>query len=807
MAIQFRQIDFKLYDQLRNGNNFAFNTQYFKNNLAGYVGGKYKAQIDLSVSISYNTNKEGQTVIIDLTNGWLEVNGVDWVREGFKIGMDCFFNFDDTDSVHDDIIGCTITDIDQDRVYFNITFDSRAGRTKFLYTKADNIDILNFYSVDVYTDYEYSFGFVENSDDYSNNSLLTNASQTYYGEIKTPGLSTFGQPKGQNKDWQSGLIIMNDLTQNDVLDIYGNILKVETKYKVTHEFLLNPFYKEGDISNLTNPNGVIPPDYLIGDASLKYVYEAKLKNEISDPNDVVIVKESTELGSTAYYNENYNGFNNNFKISNVKYNNGDLDGINPNETTTVTFDVESLNGVELDTAYAGLYVFKCTEETDYTNTTSTNLEQNFLYDSLVTSSTTTGTGIIKTLSFASQTLTKRTVTATLSYTQAEQLKIEEGDFFALTIAVTSDLTSNDDVNLLVDVKEYDTTVDIQGLATMPKFDLSPFEGGEFDSIRAFNEDGINAVCQLVLDRTKDAFLNSLDFKLIAYKPTTAEYFDLDSINIPYTEIISNGVQQINYESNRGYPDSITFDKDRVLFKTNSSNASSTTFDIEVGQKINWKDWVYNRFADTGFYDNSKPNNNLNYKSSNYSDVDGYEIRLAVLANIYGVDDLGRSGDTDYLFLSQKIEVKDYDSNDELDGQIQLLDSENLTDLGGSPRSDKDTIFKVVWYDQTLNEDNIYALRIERNDNTGNALFELTSFQDYEGGILKPFDGLNRLKIEQVGTSIEVSCLIDYTKLVSNVSYNLSARISSDQGIDPEAKLKTNGVIKLKTDGDSKLKAL
>ena len=802
MAIQFRQIDFKLYDQLRNGNNFNINTTLNKKNLAGYVGGKYKLINEFAVSVYWNDDSD-LTLDINYNEKWLECEGVDWENEGFSVGDKIGWSVDYNDSFYSSG-SSEITSISGIRLYFSNDANQPPDVNSLSFSGKKAV-----YLSEKKRAINYSFGFVENGDDYSNNSLLTNASQTYYGSygIGTE-LSTDLQQLGENKDWVSGECVFEGMGQNDLFDIDGFQLGIEFKYEISHKFLLNPFYREGDISNLTNPNGVIPPDYLIGDASLKYVFNTDLRRELSNPNTSINYKQYKLLGSTAYYNENYNGFNNNFKISNVKYNNGDLDGINPNETTTVTFDVESLNGVELDTAIASLYVFKCTEETEYTNTTSTTLEQNFLYDSLRTDGASqTGTGIIKTLSFASQTLTKRTVTATISYTQAEQLKIEEGDFFALTIAVTSDLTANDDVNLLVDVKEYDTTIDIPGLATMPKFDLSPYEGGEFDSIRAFNEDGINAVCQLVLDTTKDAFLNSLDFKLIAYKPTTAEYFDLDSINIPYTEIISNGVQQINYESNRGYPDSITFDKDRVLFKTNSSNASSTTFDIEVGQKINWKDWVYNRFADTGLYDNSKPNNNLNYKASNYSDVDGYEIRLALLANIYGVDDLGRSGDTDYLFLSQKIEVKDYDSNDELDGQIQLLDSETLTDLGGSPRSDKDTIFKVIWYDLTLSNDNIYTIRIERNDNTGNALFELSSFQDYEGGILKPFDGLNRLKIEQVGTSIEVSGLIDYTKLVNNVSYNLSARISAEQGIDPNAKLKTNGVIKLKTQGDSKLKAL
>ena len=64
-------------------------------------------------------------------------------------------------------------------------------------------------------------------------------------------------------------------------------------------------------------------------------------------------------------------------------------------------------------------------------------------------------------------------------------------------------------------------------------------------------------------------------------------------------------------------------------------------------------------------------------------------------------------------------------------------------------------------------------RIERSDNVGDAIFELSSFTDYNGGILKPLNGETKLKVEQVGNNLEVKCLIDYTKLEQGVTYNLN----------------------------------
>jgi hypothetical protein len=43
-------------------------------------------------------------------------------------------------------------------------------------------------------------------------------------------------------------------------------------------------------------------------------------------------------------------------------------------------------------------------------------------------------------------------------------------------------------------------------------------------------------------------------------------------------------------------------------------------------------------------------------------------------------------------------------------------------------------------------------------------------------ILKPTVGETQLKLTIVGDNIQSECLIDYTKLVAGVSYNLSGRL-------------------------------
>ena len=60
MAVKFRQIGFKVYDQLTNGTTFNQNLTKYKDNLAGYVGGRYKVINDFAVSVYWVSNKLGQ---------------------------------------------------------------------------------------------------------------------------------------------------------------------------------------------------------------------------------------------------------------------------------------------------------------------------------------------------------------------------------------------------------------------------------------------------------------------------------------------------------------------------------------------------------------------------------------------------------------------------------------------------------------------------------------------------------------------------------------------------------------------------
>ena len=249
MAVKFRQVGFKLYDQLINGSDFSQNLDKYKSNLAGFVGGRYKAVIDFVFSVSWSNNNE-TPLKIDLLSNWLSYSGANWVNEGFNVG--------------DQITGktlisganasftCFITSIDGDRIYFS-GFSSLTGVVTGEYT--------GFKSIYLQTQpnaINYSFGFVENSDNFSNNSLLTGSSQTYYGVGGNISEQVSLTQKGAVKDWVSGVCNFSYEGGETLFDIYDGVqhqVGLNYKYQISHEFILNPFYEEGDISNLTNEWG------------------------------------------------------------------------------------------------------------------------------------------------------------------------------------------------------------------------------------------------------------------------------------------------------------------------------------------------------------------------------------------------------------------------------------------------------------------------------------------------------------------------------------------------------------------------
>ena len=793
MAISYYIKNVKWFDQINNGVNFNENLTKYKDSLAGYSIGKYKTEQDVYFQVYYYAGDRDLTYTTQKT---IKVDGVDWRAEGFEIGDEVRVRFFDASNGNNEVIeDGTIEFISNDgTIGLDIPFSSSANKTiSYL-----NISLREFQSALI-----YKFGLIPNNEQFSNKSLLTNNSMAWYGS-DIPESTSSGRDMiwlGNIQDSKTGSANIRHVTTTAI-----DSANFEFFYRISHEFVLFPFYQDGDLTNLQNR---IAPDYLKGDNSLKYVSNFEFRRDLSNPNTSKIINSDNILSSVAWFNENYNGFNNLYQIGSGTYidtvTSQSAEGLQVGSKTTYSTTITKPSGNVSTNHTVFAYVSKLPEQSEYTDTT-TDFESNWLYDSLGADvfATETGTGIIKEIRVGASNTTTITVEIDVEYSSAEQQKLELGDNYLIGLAVQDNSASagnEDTVCLLADVEDYVTSADIADLATMPQFNIYDHtQGTAYSNYIGWNEDGIYADCNLVIRRDKQAYINTLAGLLVAYNSDTGSYFELDRFDITWNDILSGGVQQINYSGNRGYQPSITNEMSNVEATLISSDATTATYNIKFAQKLTWDTTTFNQNANGDFYNATEPNNNLNYKASNYSNLQGYEIRLAILTNIYGVDDLGRSGNTDYLFLSPSISVNDYETPADITGTIEVLDVATGVSLGTSPTVDRDSKLRLTWSKTggiTEDPTNFFINRIF----DGLTAFESSNLVTYSGGILKD------LSVTYSGGDAIAECIIDYTKLQSGKEYSLSGRCKVGEGISENAKLKTDGQVKLKTDGVIKLKAV
>ncbi len=361
--------------------------------------------------------------------------------------------------------------------------------------------------------------------------------------------------------------------------------------------------------------------------------------------------------------------------------------------------------------------------------------------------------------------------------------------------------------------------------TVDQFEFFPHDRiigvdtGFTDNI-GWNESGIAVDFQFSLDLNKDAILNSLEFKWLAYNTVSGNFFELDSFTFQIAgAIVSGGVQQLIVNATRGYP-LITGDQfNEVSLSVGDLTAGIQEYIGVFGQKTTWQAWKPNLGADPIFFDSNELNNNLNDKSSNYSALNNYEIRLAVSANLFGTNDLGQSGLTDYLFLSPTITIYDYD----LDGNnppvfsavITTEDPITTADLGGSIKFGSDTKMIITY---TMSSGPVTSIadvfgihRIEETQQNGDDIKELSSLTANPpptNNILIPLAGETRTTVSLVGGLIVTECLIDGSQIQNGVAYSISGEIrstgASGGGIPADGKITQSGILKSVESGEIKI---
>jgi len=794
MGVEILEISTKYYNEFKNGAGFTDSLADFTTNFTGSVMENVKLVKEIDISWDSEAS-ESDIFDVDGINLRITRRGSgSFINDGFSIG-DKFDFYDETPVL--DFTG-EITSISDSLIIFTVISGTPTSTVNG-YRKAVMRGLTDL------TALIYGFGLIGNSETFNIESKVSGNDQAYYGsEI---GIDSGGgrstafvdlQKLGSYKDWQTGSLKCRYVS---------NPSTYVQRFEIEHVFTIVPYYLDGEISNLQDN---VLPNLYAGLNTLKYAYNPAFRTVLSNPNTEKSIESDRFLGSVAWYGENFNGFNSNYKVNSIDYEEqattNAADGVLITTKTKVVIEVEKLLGNFIAGERAGVYISYLPEQLEYTDTILTDLKENFLFDNALNNE---GLGavngsenIISNFEIINLSGNTMTLSFEVEYSLDQKLRLSalnnQSPAQYLIAVQLGDVTiasgNSDRLILLADVNQYDESADIPDLLNFTKFDILTHNkqlgvlNGTTD-VTAWNEDGVLVDYTFNLDLNKEAVLNSLDFLLVAYDPITKKYFELDkySFNI-FPAIVSGGIQQLILNATRGYILKNGDQFNDVNLEVGANVANLQDYNGLISQKFSWQDWIENLDVDTIFFDPTKPNNNRNIKSSNYSFLNGYEIRLAFFGNVFGTSYLGVSGLTDYLVLTPPLTVYDYQQDGNVtpvwSETIETFDASGTTNLGGAILTGQDTLFRSTWVNSVGPVTSLTGLwginRIEETNQIGYAITEMSSLNEpATNQLLKAKPTLTFLDIQLVSGNVVLECLIDGNIAESGVEYNLSTRIQDD----------------------------
>ena len=198
------------------------------------------------------------------------------------------------------------------------------------------VDALVFVSTPMQS-IEYFFGLIENSE------------QPNY-ESKTDGKERRSRASGLSSTTLTDTPMLQlgaKSNQYGALSIKGNEIgdgppspQVSQAFIITHTFVVGPLSLADEVND--SKDGVVP-EIFRDTNSLKYVFQAEMSKDLTDPNRKKEVTDFQKLGNCGYLGENFNTGLTNYSISNVVYKRANLDinkGIEVvTDETTIEFDI------------------------------------------------------------------------------------------------------------------------------------------------------------------------------------------------------------------------------------------------------------------------------------------------------------------------------------------------------------------------------------------------------------------------------------------------------------------------------------
>lgn len=779
MPVSIRLNSQKTFSQQNNGNNFSANPTDFSKFVKANI--LEKVRIETEVIVGWYADIADANFVFDqsdVTKGFIYAPGVDFLAEGFYVGNNVH-----AWSAGSRLVIGDVESINGDYIYLE-NVSNLVSDTDFTF---DDTGILKNNDINRAIDFGYKL--VATDESFNTLSRFTNTEQRFYAQSTFSNTVTASPYDPTNLAWKSGDLQFQYVgkVQDESVDYPENQY---LKYKFTHDIVINPFYLDGELRNLING---IPPTRLKGESTLNYQLQVNFKDSINNPNISQEFILETWNSSIGWFNENLNGFPNKFSSDPVVYTN-----LNTGETVTQLEANAPMRVQGTINGYVGAFAFdsqltfglvKVLTVDKYENSPLDWIELwNYESITLAANGGVGTSGIISNFDVNTVVSDKLTFTADLIFDPEQISRIQNGDYYVLFAHVQSAGRTNentDKVCLPLDINQFYVNTDIEGLAELDY--MRVYDGREvFDpntlggrtSIKCFNESELILDYQFRLLKEKLPVIKSISLILGAYNTVTDQTFSIQEYDLPLEFVVVDGVQKINFESDRGYNLLASNQFNLVTLEDISTDPTETTYRGQIALKINWQEWVELAGVDTIFLNNNAPFDGFNQKSSNYSLSNDYEIRiwLDLTLNAEGVNTL-------YRLMYNRIEVTDYETNhvgvDVWDScDIQTWSEDETINLNGKILENENTLVKAVFIPNTsISDSSLYfgALRIQVDNQPAFDQDILHSeFVPISSSILQPITGNDRLDLSVEGGNLVLKGIIDSSKTQNGVTYVISA---------------------------------
>jgi len=688
--------------QLVNGEDFTINPSDSTDFLLADVPERVKYSSTVRVSwfsqasgfqIFEATDVGGVGRILTRTSG-------SWIDEGWRIGDSFYYEIPNSTPPIAPGTGNVIY-VDQT----TIEVDTTLG----LSPATQQLNTIRLSGTTPLTGLLYSYGLIEIQEAFNTLSKIDGSPQEFRADGVGADLGggirdtapVLMQPYGSVKSWQNG-----SATIQYVQSLSNDTIQ---EFLIEHEFITLPFWLAGQDSNLDNATPPAPT--LDGSNSLQYVSDFEFRRGLNDPNSPIGGQDNILNGNVGYYNEKFNGGTAEYSlIGSISYTDvlsaTSVTGLQKGAQTQIDFTVSSTAGTFNGPSGFVIGISKLPTVEEYQpalngNPATEDFETIWIFETAynTVNGLPVSNGIFTDFDIVLVNANEVNVTARIDFSLAQQSKIEPDSQYAIWV-ITQDYQKgnfdSDRVSVIVDRNEYVASADVPGLVTIDE-DSSGFYAHwqnitignvPFTDYKGWDEDGFPYTLMILLDETQNANLEAITGRVVGFNDNTEEIFDLDSYSVNLaTSVQVSGVNQYNIQIDRNF-NLDTNDPFRKVVLVNwpplTLPGTTQAYRLILPFKWRFEDYIANSQVNQVFYDSGEPNNNLNFKSSNYSATNGgafnYSTRVVV-----DLDVSNGASVTTYRVISPECEIYNYrDDNglNEWTDQLTLTDSSSVN-IGNS----------------------------------------------------------------------------------------------------------------------------